>query len=1484
MRKKHTIPLLYVLAFLLLFSFPAVAQEQTSTGYAPITKIDLGVETITLEVGESYQFHVTYEPEVPAYYSLNWFVTDNSVIEVNGPEFTVTALKAGEAGIFAESLDGVSYDTCHVIVNGNTPKDAFEMKGGNSFLTLSQADRKKITAESILRYLSFLEGESFTDRTFSESTQRYFSVTAKVKPGTEEAESKRAYSLGMIDAEPLEYLHAVTLVGSLEQILDFTGNNADLTKIFELETAYLIDPVTEESSEAKAVTETTGLQGNVENLTGVSGAHKKGLKGSGVTIAVIDTGLNKNHPEFKGRVVAERCYSTGYNSGGYRNTSYNSVCSSLISSAPSKLLGHTSTWYNHGSHVTGIAAGKNGIAQEAKIVSILASTEKVWDCYSWEVEDYACDDYSTSGKCCSEGGISGNDQMKAYNYLIDYAKNIGKITAINMSFGSGKHASSCDWDERYDIFQEMRKAGMIPVVAAGNEEYESEICDPACITGAFPVAALYDSPDPQLADYSNYNELVKLTAPGTNIYSAVYPNGYTKMSGTSMATPMVTGAFAILQQQYPGYSNTKLENTLISMSKTKVSCRNDWWSCDEIHPEKPVLDFTFLWPKATAVRIYDSSDIDWTKKVIKTTSTSYQLKAVATPEDARQKFTWSSSDITIAEVSADGKVTFISDENYGTVTITATAIDGSKKSAWTKITYMPEATSLTIVDSTGNDVKDAELTIKTKTIQLKGVATPSNALQEFSWESLYESIATVSTTGKVTFSKAGRVRIKASTIDGSYNTAYVWITYVPPATGVRIQDSSGTDITGTTQTTNSTSYRLKAVAKPDGAAQDFTWKSSNTSIATVDPRYTSSTNEAEITFIKPGIVTITATANDGTKKYASVKIKYIPQATSISMFDSAGTDISEEWLTISSKTIQLKAVAQPPEASQKFNWESDNTSAAIVSSDGKVTFLKENWWVNIYARATDGSYERGRVVLKYSPQPIELVITDTNIRGKNKEIQVTIPWSDVLTEIESTLYDDNTGDEVVAAKYVERMDSTGKNKVVSWVGAPLVNGNVYRFKIRVSNGAWSNYVEKYAMPISNVYGATVVAGNKTMVINTQHREPATGTRYMVFDAATEKELSYKLGTKINTTWTYNQLTNGKLYYVVAVPYRDYKGQRLWGPNQNRIYFIPMGIPSQGKVSFSGANATISIANDSSVDGIRVLYRPAGGALKNGCEAKGAKCTIKGLKNSSAYEFYAMKYKVAEGKTYYSMGTLIPYKTTSSGLSAPQMNPVVAMNNSGYTTFTIRKSSNAEGISVLYKIGTGNFVQACEKAGNSCSTTLDISKNYTFYIMQYRTQNGKKLYSPGIVARDYTSGKAPGEERLYTGFTLADGIIDMNEIYDALDGYVSEESLLLEEAFAVMGERMVSKGVDEFYEEDEFDYSSFDDDAPYGEYEVDASDDGYEPEELYDEGIDPEYGPEAGWEEPFDEGDEPQEESEELYMYYFGNGEKPLPPAPSFGNL
>ena len=1095
MSNKPFINRRWAAAVMLLIAFlaaviPAFAQDSLET--MP--------KSLTLEVGETYTFQ--NESEYPLFYNS----TDEGIISINEAENQITALKSGNVRLFIESFDGFSFATCDVTVSGSQTKDAEIKRSGESFISLPKEDQAKIYSEPLLSYLSFIRESDFTEQTYESAAERIFYLVADVTPGTEQAQSQRALSLGMLVSEPLEELNSVTLMGTFKQILAFAVNNPDLLSIFGGNRFVLEEPVTGDVGE-KVEKHAYYLGGNVESLTKISNAHNKGFYGEGMTIVILDTGLNKGHSLYGGRVVAESCRSNGGVSSKtgtfkidgrtYSNVRFTRICSGN-SSAPR--LASVPKDFNHGSHVAGIAAGNDGIAQKANIISINIFTE-----LSGNVK----------GDCVQDA-----DLINALNDVLNW-RNTYNIAAINLSIGLrsstgyNTFSSSCNSEKPsiYSKFNAIVNAGIVPVVAAGNESKANAVGLPACYTNTFTVGALDNYSSPRIPNYSNeHRTLVQIFAPGTDIISASYPSGTTVMSGTSMATPVVAGAFAILKEAYPNMTVTQLENKLINMSTRTVKCYNGY--------TKPILDFTNFDP------------------------------------------------------------------------------------------------------------------------------TPTFAL--------------------------------------------------------------------------------------------------------------------------------------------------------------------------------------------------DNS----------------------------------------------------NIRGKNGEIQIVIPWRYTgRTDFKYAIYDESTGQRVYPT-YKIRDDASGTNKIVTFTGSSMVNGKVYRVEMQVLQyGTWRTCT-KFGMPIANVYGATVVAGNKTMVINTKHREPSTGTRYMIFDGSTEKELYYKVGTKTNTTWTNSSLTNGKLYYVVAVPYRDYKGQRLWGPNQNRIYFIPMMKPSNGQVTFSGSNATVSIASDSSVNGIRVLYRTIGGALQNGCESSGSRCTIRGLNSNTAYEFYAMKYKVARNKKYYSMGLVIPYRANTSGLTAPQSNPVVAMASSGYTTFTIRKSSNAAGISVLYREGEGAFRLACEASGNSCSTTLNTKKNYTFYIMQYRIRSGKKVYSDGIIARDFSSGKSGEFERLYTGFTLADENFDLEGIYDALDDFYTEEDLLREEAFAAMGEDMVSKDAVEYedYEFDDVDYSWVDEpgDYLYDEYEanesLEAEDsmgdfeaipvDKEEPEEDYTSDDDGDV---------FTDPEDPMADPEDkIYLYTFDDT-LPDNPAPSFGN-
>lgn len=347
---------------------------------------------------------------------------------------------------------------------------------------------------------------------------RLFNVTAKVKNGAAEAERNLAVSLGMEKALPLPDLNAVSLRGTIEQILVFAADNPGLIEIFEFAPVDFIDPVIEPEIN-DLVGKDINLGDLVEEITSVSTTHNLNFKGAGTAIAVIDSGIWKDHEQFKGRVIAEACMALEDDS------SYQPVCEEG-SSAPAK--SQEPFLHNHGFHVTGIAAGRDGIAPDAKIVSINVSVE---DC---------------SGSSCVESNYWSPYEVAQYLADLQRAyKQAGspQIIAVNMSLGIDKYAAACDDDLPFyhDVFDLMTANDMIPVAAAGNQGYFDFIGAPACISSVFSVGALKDSSGLFIAEYSNHSEMIDILAPGSHIYSALYQSSgcsrpqscYGDMSGTS---------------------------------------------------------------------------------------------------------------------------------------------------------------------------------------------------------------------------------------------------------------------------------------------------------------------------------------------------------------------------------------------------------------------------------------------------------------------------------------------------------------------------------------------------------------------------------------------------------------------------------------------------------------------------------------------------------------------------------------------------------------------------------------------------------------------------------------------------------------------------------------------------------------------------------------------------------------------------------------
>ena len=258
-----------------------------------------------------------------------------------------------------------------------------------------------------------------------------------------------------------------------------------------------------------------------------------GYTGSGQVIAVLDTGVDRMHPFLSGKVVEEACYSGNANcpNGLTTQTGVGSGvhCTYAVSGC------------KHGTHVAGIAAGQgssfSGVAKGANVMSVQVFSR-------------------FTGTNCGGGedpcALSYASDMVAGLERVYALRSTRNFSSVNMSIGGSRFFSNCDTDSRKAIIDNLRSAGIATVVASGNSGFTASMSSPGCISSAVSVGSTTKSDT--LSSFSNSASFLHLLAPGSSINSSVPGGGFALMSGTSMATPHVAGAWALLKQKTPSAS------------------------------------------------------------------------------------------------------------------------------------------------------------------------------------------------------------------------------------------------------------------------------------------------------------------------------------------------------------------------------------------------------------------------------------------------------------------------------------------------------------------------------------------------------------------------------------------------------------------------------------------------------------------------------------------------------------------------------------------------------------------------------------------------------------------------------------------------------------------------------------------------------------------------------------------------------------------
>lgn len=249
---------------------------------------------------------------------------------------------------------------------------------------------------------------------------------------------------------------------------------------------------------------TWGLDRVDQRALPLSGTYTYTPTGAGVTAYIIDTGIRFDHVEF----------------GGRASKGYDAVTSG----------GSASDCNGHGTHVSGTVGGTTyGIAKGVRLVAV-----RVLDC---------------NGSGTTSGVIAGIDWVTS---------NHGTPAVANMSLGGGA-STALD-----DAVRRSISSGVTYAIAAGNSNVSACNSSPSRVLEAITVGATTSSD--ARASYSNYGSCLDLFAPGSSITSSWYTSttATNTISGTSMATPHVTGVAALYLQGNPSASPSAVASAIVS--------------------------------------------------------------------------------------------------------------------------------------------------------------------------------------------------------------------------------------------------------------------------------------------------------------------------------------------------------------------------------------------------------------------------------------------------------------------------------------------------------------------------------------------------------------------------------------------------------------------------------------------------------------------------------------------------------------------------------------------------------------------------------------------------------------------------------------------------------------------------------------------------------------------------------------------------------
>ncbi|MCK8044934.1 S8 family serine peptidase [Shewanella sp. 1CM18E] len=378
---------------------------------------------------------------------------------------------------------------------------------------------------------------------------------------------------------------------------------------------------------------------------------------SSVVIGVIDTGVDYNHPDLQ----ANMWTNPNEIPGNGIDDDANGVIDDIHGFNANNNSGDPMDDNGHGTHVAGTigASGNNGVG----VVGV-----------NWDVSIVGCQFLNASGSGSTEGAIACID------YMTDLKVNHGvDIKATNNSWGGGGFSQALK-----DAIESGGDAGILFVAAAGNGAYDNDASAsyPASYDSDAVMAIASTDRNDAMSGFSQWGlTSVDMGAPGSAILSTTPGNTYSTFSGTSMATPHVAGAAALVWSINPDLSPTEMKQLLMDSGdvnadltgKTVAGSRLNVANALDLADPDPGYRFTVT-PASQTVEAGSSVSFDYSVGSVAGWDGTVALSVAVSP--ALAGVTLSSNSV-MAGDSFTVNVATDAAAAWGDYTITVTGDDGS---------------------------------------------------------------------------------------------------------------------------------------------------------------------------------------------------------------------------------------------------------------------------------------------------------------------------------------------------------------------------------------------------------------------------------------------------------------------------------------------------------------------------------------------------------------------------------------------------------------------------------------------------------------------------------------------------------------------------------------------------------------------------------------------------------------------------------------